>query len=76
MTVYDADGTILDEYFTDLFVEDFLIVEIKACRCIAAEHFAQVIGYLTSAGIETGLLINFGAARLYIKKLVQTPKPQ
>ncbi|MEI8206287.1 MAG: GxxExxY protein [Kiritimatiellales bacterium] len=71
LTVYDEDGTVLGEYFADLFIEGGLIVELKACRDIAPDHIAQVIGYLTSARIETGLLINFGSAKLQVKKYLQ-----
>jgi GxxExxY protein len=70
--VYDEDGTVLGDYFADLFVEDCLIVELKAVRNVADEHVAQVLGYLRSSRIETGLLINFGAPRLYIKKYILT----
>lgn len=72
MTVYDEDGTVLGEYFADLLVEGCLIVELKACRAIADEHVAQILGYLKSGRIETGLLINFGAARLFVKKFLMT----
>jgi GxxExxY protein len=72
LTVYDEDGTVLGEYFADLFVEGCLIVELKACRDIAPDHIAQIIGYLTSARIETGLLINFGSAKLQVKKYLQS----
>ena len=72
LKVYDEDGTILGEYFADLFVEDRLIVELKACKAITDEHIAQILGYLTSSRIETGLLINFGAPKLYIKKYLMT----
>lgn len=71
--MYDEDGTVLGEYFADLFVEDCLIVELKACRDIADEHIAQLLGYLKSARIETGLLVNFGSAKFYIKKYLMTP---
>ena len=70
LTVYDEDGTVLGEYFADLFIEDCLIVELKACRCTANEHIAQLLGYLKSSRIHDGLLINFGAPKLYIKKYV------
>ena len=70
LSVYDEDGTLLGEYFADLFVEDCLIVELKACRSITDEHIAQLLGYLKSARIRSGLLINFGAPKLYIKKFV------
>ena len=72
LIVYDEDGTILGEYFADLFVENCLIVELKACKAIADEHAAQILGYLTSARIETGVLINFGAAKLQTKKYLMT----
>jgi len=70
LKVYDEDGTILGEYKTDLFVENCLIVEIKACESIADEHVAQLLGYLRSSKIEHGLLINFGAPKLQIKKYI------
>ena len=70
LTVYDEDGTVLGEYFTDLFIEDCLIVELKACKSTANEHIAQLLGYLKSSRIHDGLLINFGAPKLYIKKYV------
>jgi GxxExxY protein len=72
LTVYDEDGTVLGEYFADLFIEGCLIVELKACRDIVPDHIAQIIGYLTSARIETGLLINFGASKLQMKKYLQS----
>ncbi len=74
LTVYDEDGTVLGEYFADLFVEGSLIVELKAVKSVANEHIAQILGYLKSSRIETGLLINFGAAKLYVKKYLMTRK--
>lgn len=73
LTVYDEDGFVLGDYFADLLIENRLIVELKAVREIAEEHIAQILGYLKSARIETGLLINFGAAKLYVKKFLLTP---
>jgi len=68
LTVYDEDGTVIGEYVADLFVEGCLIVELKAAKTIADEHVAQLLGYLRSARIEHGLLINFGSAKFQIKK--------
>lgn len=70
LKVYDEDGTVLGEYFADLFVESKLIIELKACKALAPEHTAQLLGYLRACHIEHGLLINFGAPRLEIKKYV------
>ena len=68
ITVYDEDGTVIGEYFADLFIEDELIIELKAAKSLADEHVAQILGYLKSSGIEHGLLINFGSYRFQIKK--------
>ena len=72
LKVLDEDGITLGDYFADLVVEDVLIVELKAIKAIANEHIAQILGYLRSSRIENGLLINFGAPRLYVKKFVMT----
>lgn len=64
LKVYDEDGTVLGEYFADLFVESRIIVELKACRALAPEHTAQILGYLRACRVEHGLLINFGAPKL------------
>ncbi len=70
LQVLDQDGTRLGDYYADLVVEGFLIVEIKAVRRLAEEHFAQILGYLRASRIRHGLLINFGGPRLEIRKLV------
>ena len=44
LKVYDEDGSVLGEYFADLFVESKLIVELKACKSLATEHIAQLLG--------------------------------
>jgi len=41
---------------------------LKACKALAAEHTAQLLGYLRASRMEHGLLINFGARRLEIRK--------
>jgi GxxExxY protein len=79
--VYDEDGTVLGEFFADLVVENHLLVELKAVSVLLDEHVAQILGYLRSSRIEDGLLINFGASRLQIRKYIlndafrATPQP-
>ena len=63
----------MGDYFADLFIEGKLIVELKACSSTADKHVAQLLGYLKSSRVETGLLINFGAPKLYVKKYLMTP---
>jgi GxxExxY protein len=57
----------LGEFAADLAIERVLIVELKAARTTAPEHVAQLLGYLRSARITHGALVNFGAPRLQIK---------
>jgi GxxExxY protein len=66
--ILDEDGTVLGDYNSDLFVEDRLVIELKAVRALADEHVAQLLGYLRSSRIEHGLLINFGAPKFEIRK--------
>ena len=68
--VHDEDGTLLGDYFADIFAENQLIVEIKACKTLAPEHTAQLLGYLRATEIKHGLLINFGAPKFQIKKYI------
>ena len=68
LTVRDQDGAVLGEYLADMFVEECLIVELKACKTLANEHIAQLLGYLRACRIEHGLLINFGAPKLESRK--------
>lgn len=72
LAVYDEDGTVLGEFYADLLVEGILVVELKAVRSIADEHVAQILGYLHSSRMETGLLINFGSPVLSVKKFLMT----
>jgi len=75
LKVLDEDGTLLGEFFADLFVENQLVVELKAARAVADEHIAQLLGYLKSGRIETGLLINFGSPVLHVKKYLMSETP-
>ncbi len=70
LKVYDEDGTEIGDYYADLIIEDVLVVELKACKTFAEEHKAQIIGYLRSANIEHGLLINFDSYKFQLQKFV------
>jgi GxxExxY protein len=70
LQVVDEDGTVLGNYLADLLVASELIVELKACKALADEHVAQLLGYLRGCRVEHGLLINFGSSKLEIRKFV------
>ena len=70
LPVYDEDGSLLGDFYADLFFEGKIIVEIKACNAINNAHIAQLLGYMRTSRIEHGLLLNFGAPRFYAKKFI------
>jgi GxxExxY protein len=72
LKVFDEDGTLLGLLTADLLVDERIICEIKGCTALVGAHTAQLLGYLRAARIEHGLLINFGAPRLEIKKYILT----
>jgi len=62
------EGVIVGDFKADLFVNDELIVELKAVSGIMIEHEIQLVNYLTATGKDMGLLINFGGRSLEFKK--------
>ena len=69
------DGVVVGDFICDLLVEHVVLVETKAILKLAAPHEAQLLNYLTATGIEVGLLLNFGAARLDYKRKTRTYRP-
>lgn len=53
----------------DFFVEDKIMVEIKALINLEDVHLAQAMNYVEAYGLEIGLLINFGAKSLQHKRV-------
>lgn len=53
----------------DFIVEDQVVVELKAIIKLEDVHLAQGLNYLQAYKIDKGLLINFGAKSLEVKRL-------
>jgi len=53
----------------DFFVEDKIMVEIKAVIDLEDVHLAQAMNYVEAYHLEIGLLINFGAKSLQFKRV-------
>ncbi|MEI2693408.1 MAG: GxxExxY protein [Anaerolineae bacterium] len=70
--VYDEDGTLIGDYYADILVGGVLIIELKTVKALAPEHEAQILGYLKSARLQHGLLINFGSYRFQVRKFIWT----
>ena len=63
---------VVGEYFADLIVEDEVIVELKAVKTLDPCHFAQCMNYLKGTGKKVCLLINFGAPKVEIRRIVNS----
>ena len=53
----------------DFFVEDKIMVEIKAIINLEDVHLAQAMNYIEAYNLEIGLLINFGSKSLQFKRV-------
>jgi len=64
------DGHLVGDYVVDLLVNDEIILELKAIKKIDEIHIAQCLNYLKATGKKVALLINFGNAKVQVKRVV------
>lgn len=58
----------------DFFIEEKIMLEIKAVKKLEDVHLAQAINYLEAYCMEIGLLINFGNTSLQFKRVMKPNK--
>lgn len=54
------EGQVVGEYYADLWVDERIVVELKAAQTLVKQHEVQLVNYLTATSIDHGLLLNFG----------------
>lgn len=64
------DGIVVGEYLTDLLVDGLVIVELKVVKAFDDVHLAQCLNYLKASSMPLCLLLNFGSARVDVKRIV------
>jgi GxxExxY protein len=64
------DGVVVGDFVADLFVENRVLTELKAVKQLDDFHQAQCLNYLKATGVRVCLLINFGAPRVEVKRLI------
>jgi GxxExxY protein len=69
------EGQVVGEFYADLWVDDQVVVELKAAQAIAKEHEVQLVNYLTATRIDHGLLLNFGPS-VQVKRKFREYKPK
>ncbi len=71
MTIF-YEGVDIGTRRVDFFVENNIMVELKAISVLAEGHLAQAINYLEAYKLPIGLLINFGSKSLEFKRVYNT----
>jgi GxxExxY protein len=69
-------GVHIGTHRLDLLVDDTIVVELKSVEKLLEVHRAQTLSYLKSTNKEIGLLLNFRAPTLEIKRFVNSRTPQ
>lgn len=69
--VVHYDDQVVGNYVADIVVNHTAIVELKSVSRLVTAHEVQLVNYLTATGLHVGLLLNFGEARVEVKRKVR-----
>ncbi len=75
MTIF-YEGINIGTRRVDFFVEDDIMVELKALIMLEDVHLAQAMNYCQAYNLPIGLLINFGAKSLEFKRVYNVNHPE
>ena len=67
------DDEVVGDFLVDLFIENTVVVELKAVQNLTKEHEVQLVNYLNGLRKEIGLLINFGPSNVEVKRKFRKP---
>ena len=71
----EYEGQVVGEYYADLWIDERVVVELKAAQALAKHHEAQLVNYLTATRVHHGLLLNFGPS-VQVKRKFREYKPK
>ena len=63
------DDVNVGNYEADLLVEGRVLVEVKAVQALDNAHVAQCLNDMKGTGLVTCLLVNFGRAKIQVRRL-------
>ena len=75
MTIF-YEGIDIGTRRVDFFVEENIMVELKAVIKLEDVHLAQAMNYCEAYNLPIGLLINFGAKSLEFKRVYNLNHPE
>jgi GxxExxY protein len=68
--IIEYDGEEVGRHRLDLFVEDTIVVDLKAIKNLEDIHFAVVRSHLHAVGRNHGLLLNFAETTLEARRVI------
>ncbi len=69
------EGQVVGVYYADLWVNECVVIELKAVQELVKRHEVQLVNCLAATGIDCGLLLNFGSSVNVKRKFREyTPK--
>ena len=69
------EGQVVGEYYADLWVDDSVVIELKAVQTLVKRHEVQLVNYLAATHIDNGLLLNFGSS-VEVKRKFREYRPK
>ena len=63
-------GSMVGQYFSDVIVDDRVLLELKAQERLPEACELQLLNYLKASGIRVGMLINFAAPQATIRRMI------
>jgi GxxExxY protein len=64
------EGRVVGEYVSDLLIEGLVLVELKCVTVLERSHIAQCLNYLKATDLRLCLLLNFGRARIEVRRVI------
>jgi GxxExxY protein len=69
-------GSLIGNFRADMIVEEKVLLELKAVRCLEPVHEAQLLNYLKATTTPVGLLMNFGNEPTFKRPLYNKQQQQ
>lgn len=74
LSVSYKGNTLSKSFKADFICYNKIILELKAVKEFADEHYAQIYNYLRASGMDLGILINFGTASIEYERVPASKK--
>ena len=74
LSVNYKGNTLSKSFKADFICYKKIILELKAVKEFADEHYAQIYNYLRASGMDLGILINFGTASIEYERVPASKK--